>query len=152
MQNREPGVVGAVINSEIAAGIIADGIHVADEMVGLAIRARPRPDTMFLVSDAMPTVGGPDHFDLYGQPLHLENGRLINAEGSLAGAHHTVAAGAERLVTRIGIAPEAALRMGITVPALLMGLDHLARIEGRAVGDLICLTPELGFAGYLTDR
>ncbi len=29
---------------------------------------------MFLVSDAMPTVGGPDRFRLYDMDLHLENG------------------------------------------------------------------------------
>jgi N-acetylglucosamine-6-phosphate deacetylase len=59
MLNRAPGVTGAAINSTAYAGIICDGIHVADEMVGLAIRARPVPDRMFLVSDAMATVGGP---------------------------------------------------------------------------------------------
>ena len=150
MQNREAGVVGAVINSNVTAGIIADGIHVADEMVGLAVRARPEPDRMFLVSDAMPTVGGPDHFELYGQELRLENGRLVNAEGSLAGAHLTVSTGAERLVTRIGLDPQTALRMGITVPARLMGLGHLARIKGRAAADLIHLTRDLQFSGYIT--
>ena len=53
MLNRAPGVTGACINSTAYAGIICDGIHVADEMVGLAIRARPVPGRMFLVSDAM---------------------------------------------------------------------------------------------------
>ena len=43
MLNRSPGVTGACINSTAYAGIICDGIHVADEMVGLALRARPRP-------------------------------------------------------------------------------------------------------------
>jgi N-acetylglucosamine-6-phosphate deacetylase len=91
MQNRAAGVVGAAINSAAPAGFICDGIHVADEMLSLAIRARPVPDAMFLVSDAMPTVGGSDRFTLYGREIRVSEGRLINAEGSLAGAHVTLA-------------------------------------------------------------
>ncbi|MFM7442479.1 MAG: N-acetylglucosamine-6-phosphate deacetylase, partial [Tabrizicola sp.] len=96
MLNRAPGVTGACINSTAYAGIICDGIHVADEMVGLAIRARPIPCRMFLVSDAMCTVGGSDHMRLYGQDIWLKDGRLVNAEGSLAGAHVTMAEGLHR--------------------------------------------------------
>ena len=57
LAGREPGVVGAAINSDAFAGIICDGIHVADEMVAMALRARPVSDRMYLVSDSMPTVG-----------------------------------------------------------------------------------------------
>lgn len=151
MQNRAPGLVGAAINSDIYAGIICDGIHVADEMVGLAIRARPRPDRMFLVSDAMPTVGGPDAFSLYGQDIRLDDGRLINAEGSLAGAHVTQAQGVGRLVHKIGIPLETALRMAITVPATLIDTPDLAGIMGRDAADLIVLDDTLAYAGAVAD-
>ena len=39
--NREPGLVGAVLDSAIAAGLIADGIHVAPEVIRVALAARP---------------------------------------------------------------------------------------------------------------
>ena len=118
MTSREPGAVGAVINSNIYSGIICDGHHVADSMVGLAVRARPQEDCMILVSDSMATVGGPDHFDLYGHRVMLKNGRLINKEGSLAGAHVTQAEGVQRLISKIGLTPDAALRMAISTPAV----------------------------------
>lgn len=139
MTHRAPGLSGAAVNSDAYVGIIADGIHVADEMVGLAVRARPIPDRTFLVSDAMATVGGSDHFALYGQEIHLKDGRLQNAEGSLAGAHTTVAEGVARLAGPVGISEEAALRMGITVPAALIGHPELATLEGRSADDLIRL-------------
>lgn len=151
MLNRAPGVVGAAINSEAHAGLICDGIHVADEMIALALRARPVPDRMFLVSDAMPTVGGSGSFRLYDMDIRLENGRLVNSEGSLAGAHITVAQSAARLVGELGLAPEAALRMGITVPSRLMGLG-LDRIEGRELSDLLLLDPGLQRIGALSDH
>ena len=145
MLNRAPGVTGAVINSDIAAGLIVDGIHVADEMIALAMRARPEKDRMFIVSDAMPTVGGPDHFDLYDMSVKLVDGKLVNSEGSLAGAHLTQAEGLYRLVNVIGANKSEALRMAITVPAMLMGRADLASIIGQSTSDLIMLSSDLEF-------
>jgi len=149
MLNRLPGVVGAAINSDAHAGIIADGHHVADEMVALAIRARPVADRMFLVSDAMPTVGGPDRFILYGRELMLHEGRLVNSEGSLAGAHITQAQGVARLVHEIGLPLQQALRMAVTVPCAVMGLPGLSVLDGRAPADVLVLDRDLGVAGWL---
>ena len=151
MVHRMPGVVGAAINSTAFAGIICDGIHVADEMVGLAIRARPVADTTFLVSDAMPTVGGPDHFHLYGQEVHLVDGRLLNAQGSLAGAHVTMAESVARLVNAVGVDTAAALRMAVTVPARVIGRPDLARVAGRDAEDLLVLDATLAVLGTVAD-
>jgi len=112
MLNRAPGVVGAAINSHVYTGMICDGVHVADEMIGLAIRARPEPDLCFLISDAMATVGGTkDHFSLYGQEVILKDGGLVNQEGGLAGAHLTMSQAVARLINVVGIDAETALRM-----------------------------------------
>ena len=149
MVGREPGVVGAVINSHVWSGIICDGFHVDDRMIKLALRARPEDDLMFLVSDAMATVGGPALFDLYGQNIHLENGRLINAEGHLAGAHVTQAEGVARLVHEIDVSLAQALRMAITVPALVVGQANLAQVIGRLVRDVLVLSDDLKVDGTL---
>ncbi len=150
MENRAPGVTGAAINSDACAGIICDGVHVDDRMVALAFRARPEPDRMFLVSDAMPTVGGPDHFSLYGQDIRRDGKRLVNAEGGLAGAHTTMADGVARLVNVVGIDAETALRAAIHVPSSLMGLG-LDQMEGRVVDDLIVLNDRMEFTGPATN-
>lgn len=137
MLNRAPGVTGACINSTAHAGIICDGIHVADEMVALALRARPRADSTFLVSDSMSTVGGADHFRLYGDEIRLVNGRLVNAEGSLAGAHVTMAESVARLITVLGLDPAAALRMATTIPARVIGRSP--GLIGQSLRDLLLL-------------
>lgn len=139
MTSRAPGVVGAAINSHAYVGFICDGVHVADEMLGLALRARPVADRMFLVSDAMPTVGGPDHFEIYGETISVRDGRLVNQEGNLAGAHITQLEGVARLITHLDVTPEEALRMAITIPAKVIGQDHLATLKGRALHDVIML-------------
>jgi N-acetylglucosamine-6-phosphate deacetylase len=146
--HREPGMVGAALASRAPAGLIADGHHVAPAVVALALRARPAPDLGFLVSDAMPTVGGPDRFALYGREIRVEGGRLVNAEGNLAGAHTTMAAGVANLVAW-GIDPEVALRMAVTVPARLAGRPDLARLDGRRAADLLRLDDGLRLLGTL---
>ncbi len=151
MLNRAPGVTGACINSTAHAGIICDGIHVADEMLALALRARPRADTTFLVSDAMSTVGGSDHFSLYGDVIRLENGRLVNAEGSLAGAHVTMAESVARLIRVLGLAPDMALRMAVTIPARVIGADHLALLPGRLAQDILVLDDTWQVTGTCAD-
>lgn len=152
MLNRAPGVTGACINSTAYAGIICDGIHVADEMVGLAIRARPVPGRMFLVSDAMSTVGGSDHLRLYGQNVWLKDGRLVNAEGSLAGAHVTMAEGLRRLITHVGISPEIALDMAVSAPARLLDRPDLATPEQRDTADLLLLDADWRVATTLAEE
>ncbi|SMX44755.1 N-acetylglucosamine-6-phosphate deacetylase [Octadecabacter ascidiaceicola] len=142
MAGRAPGAVGAIINSRVRSGIICDGYHVDDRMVALAIQARPARDLMFLVSDAMATVGGPDHFDLYGQDVRLDQGRLINVEGNLAGAHITQAQGVARLVNQVGISPETALRMAISTPAEIVGQSDLASLIGQNIRNLISMTDD----------
>ncbi len=150
MLNRAPGVVGAAINSDAYAGIICDGIHVADEMVALALRARPVPDRTFLVSDAMPTVGGPDRFRLYGETVTLTDGHLINAEGSLAGTHVTMLGSVHRLVHHAGVDLETALRMATGIPmAVVRGQAAPAPIlGGLRVEDLLLL--DAGLTGFQT--
>lgn len=151
MLNRAPGVTGACINSTAYAGIICDGIHVADEMVGLAIRARPLPGRMFLVSDAMSTVGGSDHLRLYGRDVWLKDGRLVNAEGSLAGAHVTMAEGLNRLITVVGTSPEVALDMATAAPARLLNRPELASPVERNAADLLLLAPDWTVTGTIAD-
>ena len=142
MESRAPGMVGTAIASEAWCSIIADGIHVDPVMVMNAIRARPVPDRMIAVSDAMATVGGPDHFSLYGQDIHLKEGCLVNAEGSLAGAHLTMLEAIQNLV-RWGLPLEEALRMGIHNPAQLMGIWPELGLIGRPLDDVILTSPTL---------
>lgn len=150
MTSRAPGAVGAILNSDIPFGIICDGHHVDDRMVRLALRAAG-PGRAYLVSDAMATLGGPDVFDLYGQPVRLTKGRLVNVEGGLAGAHITQAQGMQRLVHSIGLTLETALTMAITTPAQLIDRTDLSRLAGRPLSDLLVLDPAAEVTGCLAD-
>ena len=149
MTVREPGMVGAAIGSEAYASIIADGIHVAPEMLRIALRARPRPDRMILVTDAMPTVAGPPDYALYGRTIQLKDGRLVNDEGALAGAHVTMLQSVRYAVAVLEVPLAAALNMAITHPARLMQLDALSGLVGRRGADVLLIAPDLSGAEFV---
>lgn len=131
MTSRAPGIVAAAINSTAWCGIIADGHHVDDRMIRLAWKARPRPDRMVLVSDAMSTIAGPDRFELYGEVIRVQDGRLVNANGSLAGAHIDLATSVRRLIDNVGIDPARALAAATVVPREFMRLSRQALVGSR---------------------
>ncbi|WP_341485798.1 N-acetylglucosamine-6-phosphate deacetylase [Thioclava sp. GXIMD4215] len=143
MTSRAPNLLGAAIASEAYAGIILDGHHVDFTMAQIACQARPLPDRMFMVSDAMATIGGPDHFELYGQTIRLKDGALVNAEGALAGAHTDLVHCLRNAVTRMGMTVETAYRMAALVPRDAMGLARPDLAAGLPVAELLLLDDQL---------
>jgi len=139
MQSRAPGIIAAAVNSDAYAGIIADGVHVDWDMLAIACRARPVPGRMFLVSDAMSTIGGPDHFELYGETIHVEAGRLVNAEGSLAGAHTDMVTCLGNMIRHVGIPVAEAVAMAADTPWRVLGLAPPALYPGRPRAEMLAL-------------
>lgn len=131
MASRAPGLVGAAINSDVWCSFIADGYHVDKRMLALAIRARPIINRMIVVSDAMSTVGGPHSFELYGETIKVEGGRLVNASGSLAGAHIDLKTSLEYLINEVKIPINDAFHMATYNPRDLMSLPHQSLIGSK---------------------
>lgn len=143
MQSRDPGIIAAALLSDAWCGLIADGIHVAPEMLALAMAARPLPDRCLLVSDAMPTVGGPESFRLYGMDISVRDGALVNPEGALAGAHVSLLDCVQRLVALTGTPPAQAIAMASDLPRRAMRLPALQIEQGTALADMIVLDHDL---------
>ena len=122
--SREPGVVGAAMSDlGLAAGIIADGHHVAWPSFQAAFRAIG-PERMMLVTDAMATIGAPrDAFELFGETIRVSEGRLVNGEGRLAGAHLDMNAAILNARRHGGATLAEALAMASTAPAAYLGLS-----------------------------
>lgn len=56
-----------------------------------------------------------------------------------------------RLVNVVGVDLATALRMAVTVPALVIGRPDLAQIVGRDTADLLVLDASLAVAGTCAD-
>lgn len=137
---REPGVVGAVLDSASAvAGIILDGHHVHPVNARVAFRMLGAA-RLFLVSDAMPSVGGTrTTFRVGATEVHLRNGRLVGPDGTLGGAHLCMAEAVRNAIAMLGAAPEEALRMATASPADSIGQANRGRLIPGAVADLLAL-------------
>ena len=144
--NREPGVAGAVLAlGKLSAGLIADGIHVHPETIGIALRAKTGPANIFLVTDAMALTGSDlQSFTLNGRVIHRANGALRLEDGTLAGADLTMIDAIKYMRDVVGISLEEALRMATLYPARAIGAGHRHGFLGQGgVASFVHLSDEL---------
>ena len=143
LHTKRVGMTGVALDSAAWCGVIADGHHVDDLMVRLAVRAKREPNTLFAVTDAMPTVHGPAQFELYGATIQVRDGRLIDARGSLAGVHIDMAGVLQRLVQRVELPLECALAMITAIPARAAGLyPEYGCLRPRGRANIVLLDPD----------
>ncbi|MGH6889830.1 MAG: N-acetylglucosamine-6-phosphate deacetylase [Rhizomicrobium sp.] len=152
-QGRAPGLVGtAFAERGLTAGIIVDCLHVDPLSVRAAFGAKGAGG-IALVTDAMPTVGSDlVEFELTGRKIFLRDGRLVTAEGTLAGAHLDLATAVRNAVTRCGIPLEDSLRAATHTPATFLGLEHeRGSLVANARADLVALDERLRVVGCWID-
>lgn len=137
--HRAPGLAGAVLTSDCAAGLIADGFHVHPATLRLALAARS--EGIFLVTDCMALAGtDAQEVTLHGRTIRREDGRLILPDGTLAGADLTLPRAIRILVDQVGIPAERALAMASSIPADVIGLGGThGRIAPGRSADLLLL-------------
>ncbi|HYZ49076.1 MAG TPA: N-acetylglucosamine-6-phosphate deacetylase, partial [Sphingomonas sp.] len=150
--NREPGMVGAVLDSDrVTAGIIVDGRHVSPATLRIALKARS-PEAFMLVTDAMPTVGGSDDFMLQGKHIRVLDGVCVDDQGTLAGSDLDMARAVSNAVALLGVPLPTALEMGSAVPAAFLGLQsRYGRIAPGASASMVWLDDELGVKSAWVD-
>lgn len=146
LTNREPGVVGAALDSgRLSAGIIADGIHVHPASLAAAVRGKRGPGRIFLVTDAMCLTGtDQESFTLNGRTIVRRDGALRLADGTLAGADLTMIDAVAYLHRTIGLDLTESLRMATLYPAEAIGLAAThGHLRGGARADMVVLDDSL---------
>lgn len=142
--SRAPGLVGAALDSgPVSAGLIADGVHVHPATIRTALRAKKGPGQVFLVTDAMSSLGSDlTQFELNGRTIYRRNGTLRLSDGTLAGADLDLPTAISIMVDQVGVTPQQAIAMATSVPASVL------RSPG-AIGSLfasagfVCLSKDL---------
>jgi N-acetylglucosamine-6-phosphate deacetylase len=144
LQHREPGVVGAALESvESTAELIADGIHVHPAVLRIATLAKPHH--IALVTDAMRACGMPDgDYKLYGYDVTVSGGAARMADGTLAGSVLTTGAAVRNMIELAGLPIEVVLPLATEVPARILGVGRRkGRIEKGFDADLVLLGSKL---------
>ncbi|NRB17019.1 MAG: N-acetylglucosamine-6-phosphate deacetylase [Rhodobacteraceae bacterium] len=150
---REPGVAGAIINSPTAvAGIIADGHHVHWLNIKMAFDMMG-PERLILVTDAMPTLAGQTkRFEIAGNKITLCDGRLVDKNGTLAGAHLAMDQAVQHMVNFLGIDTGDAIKMASAAPAGALGLaGELGKIKPGFRASFTLLDQGLNARGVVVD-
>ncbi|CAN7274394.1 N-acetylglucosamine-6-phosphate deacetylase [Caulobacter sp. LjRoot300] len=141
LTSREPGVVGAALESQAAwCGIIVDGRHVDPAVLRIALRTRPL-DRFMLVTDAMPTVGMVDKsFDLQGRHIRVVDGVCVDDHGTLAGSDLDMIGAVRNAVAMLGLSLEDAVAIASAAPAAFLGLaGRRGAIQVGQAADLVLL-------------
>jgi N-acetylglucosamine-6-phosphate deacetylase len=131
MHHREPGLPGAAFaHPRVVCGLIADGLHVHPEMVGLAFRMLG-PDRVCLVTDSIAAAGAPDgEYRLATRTVYSGGGVPRLGSGAIAGSVLTMKEAFKNILAFTGCTVPEAARMASTTPARLVG-------EGRRKGRLV---------------
>ena len=145
MHHREPGLAGAAFaHPRVVCGLIADGLHVHPEMVGLAFRMLG-PDRLCLITDSIAAAGAPEgEYRLATRIVYSEGGVPRLGSGAIAGSILTMKEAFNNIQAFTGCTVPEAARMASTTPARLVGEG---RRKGRLVpgydADVAVLAPDL---------
>lgn len=149
LAHRQPGLVGAALDDgRVWPGLIADGFHVDDAALRVALRGKAGPARIFLVSDAMSTIGTDlPGFTLNGRQIYRRDGRLTLADGTLAGADIAQIDAVRYVHETLGLSLEEALRLAGLYPAQALAVDDLGHLKPGAHANFLALTPDISASG-----
>lgn len=145
LASRKPGIIAAALQDNRAwCGIIADGHHVHPAMLRLAIRAKTA-DQIFLVTDAMPSVGARHKpFSLGEEQIDVADGRCVTASGTLAGSDLDMISAVKNTVDLLGLPLERAVQMASRIPARFLGLsEDVGEIKEGQRANIVALNKTL---------
>lgn len=135
--HREPGALGAVLDSHIMAECIADGVHVHPGALRILAKQKGL-DNIILVTDSMMAAGiGDGEYSLGGQKAVVKSGVARLNDGTLAGSTLTMNIAVKNMVSYLGITIPQAVTMATENPSRLLGLKNRGRIAKGFLADII---------------
>ena len=142
LDHRAPGIIGEVLsNDALSADLIADGIHVAPEVVKVFLRAKGH-ERAVLITDAISATGMPDgQYQLGPILVDVKDGKCTSG-GSLAGSVLTMDRAVRNVTQFSKWTLRDAVRAATLNPALAAGLiQNYGALATGAVADFVVLSP-----------
>lgn len=150
--HREPGVIGAVSDSEhVRAEMICDGIHLHPSTVRATFKMLGE-ERIILISDSMRATGMPDgYYTLGGLDVKVEGKRAtLVSDGALAGSSTNLMDCMRTAVKEMKIPLEIAVACATSNPAKALGIeDRYGSIAEGKIADVVLLDRELELISVL---
>ena len=142
LSHRDPGIVGAaLVRDDVIVQMIADGVHLAPATMSLVWRAAA--GRVALVTDAVAAAGARDgSYNLGSVELSVKDGAARGPEGILAGSVQTMIESV-RALHALGAPLEEALEAASIVPARVLGLPLIGRLDVGLPADIVVLDDNL---------
>jgi N-acetylglucosamine-6-phosphate deacetylase len=146
LHHRDPGPVGALLDSPVDVELVADGVHLHPAVLRMVFAAKP--GRCILVTDAMAGAGAPDGDYALGQvAVEVRAGVARLADGSgtgaIAGSTLTMDAAVRFAVTTAGLPLLDVVHAASTAPARAWGLADVGALEAGRRADLVVLDDAL---------
>jgi len=143
MHHRDPGAVGAVfIHPELSCEVIADGIHINEEIIKFLLRCKSA-DKVVLVTDSLKTTKQKKKpLIANGEEVYLDQCFYRKKDDAIAGSALTMIDSVRNVVS-YGFPLEQVVRMASTNPAHIMKLDHMGIIAPGFNADMTILNSKL---------
>jgi N-acetylglucosamine-6-phosphate deacetylase len=146
LHHRDPGPVGALLDSPVDVELIADGVHLHPALLRTVFAAKP--GRCILVTDAMAAAGAPDGDYALGQmAVEVREGvaRLASpgGDGAIAGSTLTMDAAVRFAVRTAGLPLLDVVHAASTAPARAWGLGEVGALEAGRRADLVVLDGDL---------
>ena len=146
LNHREPGVVGAVLNTpHLSAELIADTIHVHPAVINILWQMK-KPDRLVLISDAIRATGFKDGtYQLDAtRPIEVNTGAVRLKDGTLAGSILTMDVALRNLQKATGEPLANIWQTASLNPAQVIGVaDHKGSLEVGKDADFILVNDHI---------
>ncbi len=146
VSHKTPGLAQwALLDPHAYTELNADGTHVHDAAVRLALHARPH-ERLVAISDAIAPAGLPDGRppgSLYGKRLKSSgSGLFYEDSGVLVGSRFLVRDEVARLISHFGVPVADAVAMASRNPARLLGFDRKGALLPGFDADVALFSPD----------
>lgn len=137
LHHREPGLIGAAMDTGMFTELICDGIHVHPAMIRMMFAVHR--DKVVLVSDSIPVAGMPaGEYTSGGLTVTSKNGKAMLTDGTIAGSAVNLF---DCMINAInfGVPAEYAVNSATYLAAKSIGMEHVAGsiAVGRSANCLI---------------
>ncbi|AIF68041.1 N-acetylglucosamine-6-phosphate deacetylase [Terribacillus saccharophilus] len=145
IHHRDVGAVGAAfLLPELMSELIADGIHVAPEMLRLVYQ-NVGPDRLILITDSLRGKGLEDGtYDLGGQAVTVKDGKALLPDGTLAGSMLQMKDAVRNMATFADVSVADIAKMTAENPAKQYGIyDRKGSLAIGKDADIVLLDDQL---------
>lgn len=137
LHHRNPGVVGAALNSSVYCELIADNIHVCPAAYNILLKIKGK-DKVILITDCMRAGSLKDGIsELGGQTVYVKNNSARLADGTLAGSILTLNIGIKNIFENTNLSLNEAVSLATVNPAKLLNIyDKKGSLEEGKDADI----------------